>query len=57
MSSGVSEQMSAAELLSQASSAEQANEGAVRANGGENDPVLYASISWSFYPMCEVAVG
>ena len=45
MSSGVSERMSAAERASSASSAEQANEFAVRANGGVNGPVFYASIS------------
>ena len=52
--SGASEQMSAGERASEASSAEQVNEWAVRANeradGRVNDRVLYASISYPFNP-------
>ena len=49
--------MSAAERASEASSAEQASEGAgKRANGGANGPVLYASISKLSYPMCSAVV-
>ena len=42
------------ERASEVSSAEQANECAVPVNmsGGANDPLLYASISKSFYPLC-----
>ena len=47
MSERASERMSAAERASEASSAERANERAVRVNmsRGANGPVLYASIS------------
>ena len=50
----VSERMRAAERASEASSAEQGNEWAVQASewGGANGPVLYASISLSFNPLC-----
>ena len=55
VSEQVSERAHALETASKASSAEQANEWLERANGrteGQMAPVLYASISDAFYPMC-----
>ena len=52
--------MSAVERASEANSAEQANErsgASERANGGANGPVLYASTSYQYYPMCIVRYG
>ena len=51
--------MSAAERANEASSAEQTNErsgASERASGGANGPVLYASISYTFYPLCIVSI-
>ena len=53
MSSGVSEvseRVSAAEGASKASSPEQANEGAVRANGRASGPVLQSGFLVKFWP-------
>ena len=48
-----SERMSVAECASEASSVEQVSEWAVRVSRGANGPVLYESISYSFYPLCD----